>query len=64
MFDSAKLLSGSERPTYFHISNARARCRGDCLDFFLSPLSYIIFPLSLGDDSIKTEILSQRAVKP
>ena len=38
---------------------------GGCLDIFYSPLSFLSrFSLSLGDGPIKTEILSQRAVKP
>ena len=38
---------------------------GGCLDIFFSRLSFIFsFSLSLGDGPIKTEILSQRAVKP
>ena len=38
---------------------------GGCLDIVLSCLSFLFsFSLSLGDGPIKTEILSQRAVKP
>ena len=38
---------------------------GGCLDIFFSCLSFLFsFSLSLGDGPIKTEILSQRAVKP
>ena len=38
---------------------------GGCLDIFFSKLSLSFsFSLSLGDGPIKTEILSQRAVKP
>ena len=38
---------------------------GGCLDIFLSSIVSLFFlPLSLGDGPIKTEILSQRAVKP
>ena len=38
---------------------------GGCLDIFCSHLSFLSsVSLSLGDGPIKTEILSQRAVKP
>ena len=38
---------------------------GGCLDIFFSHLSFLFsFSLSLKDDLIETEILSQRAVKP
>ena len=38
---------------------------GGCLDFFNSHLSFLFsFSLFLGDGPIKTELLSQRAVKP
>ena len=38
---------------------------GGCLDIFFSRLSFLFsYSLSLGDGPIKTEILSQRAVKP
>ena len=37
---------------------------GGCLDIFLSSVFFSSFSLSLEDGPIKTEILSQRAVKP
>ena len=38
---------------------------GGCLDIFFSHLYFLSsFSLSVGDGLIKTEILSQRAVKP
>ena len=59
------------RPTYLDYSRARAYCacsrcgRMIFLDIFFSCLLFFLsFFLSLGDGPIKTEILSQRAVKP
>ena len=58
------------RPTYLDYSRARAccacsRCGWGLFGHFFSYLSFLSsFSLSLGDGSIKTEILSQRAVKP
>ena len=37
---------------------------GRCLNIFFSSIIFSSFYLSLGDDPIETEILSQRAVKP
>ena len=37
---------------------------GGCLDIFTLIYLFFSFSLSLGDGPIKTEILSQRAVKP
>ena len=43
----------------------RSRCGWGLFGHFYSPLSFLSsFSLSLGDGSIYTEILSQRAVKP
>ena len=58
------------RPTNFDCSRARAyyacnRCGWGFFGHFFSRLSFLLsFSLSLGDGPIKTEILSQRAVKP
>ena len=58
------------RPTSLDFSRARAycacsRCRWGLFGHFFSRLSFLSsFSLSLGDGPIKTEILSQRAVKP
>ena len=59
-------LSVPGRPTYLDYSRARAYCAcRRCRWFFLSSiLSFFSFSLSLGDGPTKTEILSQRAVKP
>ena len=63
-------LSVPGRPTYLDNSRIRAFCAycmcelgffGMFFGFFFSRLS---FSLSLGDGSMETEILSQRAVKP
>ena len=57
-------------PTEFDYSKARAYCAcGRCgwgfFGHFFSHVSLLFsFSLSLGDGSIQTEILSQRAVKP
>ena len=37
---------------------------GGCLDIFSHLLPLFSFSLSLGDGTIQTEILSQRAIKP
>ena len=37
--------------------------RGGCWIFFLSPIIFVFF-LTLEDDTIWTEILTERAVKP
>ena len=58
------------RPTNLDESRARAycacsRCGWGLFGHFFSHLSFLYsFSLSLGDGPIKTEILSQRAVKP
>ena len=58
------------RPKYLDYSRARAYCAcSGCgwglFGHFFSHLSLLFsFSLSLGDGLIKTEILSQRAVKP
>ena len=58
------------RPSNFDYSTARAycaysRCGWGLFGHFYSRLSVLSsFSLSLGDGPIKTEILSQRAVKP
>ena len=55
------------RPTIWMIVGqgpicARSRCGWGLFGHFYSPLSFLSsFSLSLGDGSIKTEILSQRA---
>ena len=56
------------RPTNLNCSRARAyracsRCGWGMLGHFLSSIISLFF-LSLGDSSIKTKILSHRAVKP
>ena len=57
-------------PINFDHSRARAYCAcSGCgwglFGLFFSPLSFLFsFSLSLGDGPIKTEILSQRSVKP
>ena len=58
------------RPTSLDQSRARAyctcsRCGWGLFGHFYSHLSFLLsFSLSLGDDPIWTEILSQRVVKP
>ena len=58
------------RPTNSDYSRARAnctcsRCERGLFEHFCSRLSFLSsVSLSLGDGPIKTEILSQRAVKP
>ena len=58
------------RPTHLDCSRTRAycacsRCGWGLFGHFFSHLSLLhSFSLSLGDGPIKTEILSQRAVKP
>ena len=58
------------RPTKMDDSRARAycacsRCGWGCLDIFNSQLSFLSsLSIFLGNGPIKTEILSQRAVKP
>ena len=57
------------RPTIWMIVGqgpcACNRCGWGLFGHFYSPLSFLsTFSLSLGDGSIWTEILSQRAVKP
>ena len=63
-------LSVPGRPT--NLNNSRSRAYGACsrcgcglFEFFFSHLSFLSsYSFSLGDGPIKTEILSQRAVKP
>ena len=63
-------LPAPGRPTHLDLSRARAycacsRCGRWLFGHFCSRLSFLLsFSLSLGDGPIKTEILSQRAVKP
>ena len=63
-------LPGPGRPTSLDKSRARAyctcsRCGWGLFGHFYSHLSFLFsFSLSLGDDPIYTEILSQRVVKP
>ena len=58
------------RPTNLDNSGTRAYCasgrcgKGVVWTFFLHPSLLFSFSLSLGDGWIKTEILSQRAIKP
>ena len=57
------------RPTTLDYSSAMAYCAGSrcgwgCLDMFFFRLSFLFsFSLSLGDDPIQTEMLSQRVIK-
>ena len=56
------------RPANLDYSNARASALavgagGGCLDIFSLIYHFSSFSLSVGDDPIYTEILSQRAVK-
>ena len=57
------------RPATLDYSRARAcalavGAYGGCLDFFSLIYHFSSFSLSLGDDPISTEILSQTAVQP
>ena len=56
------------RPANLDCNRARASALavgagGGCLDIFSLIYHFSSFSLSLGDDPIQTEILSQRAVK-
>ena len=63
-------LPGPGRPTSLEKSRARAyctcsRCGWGLFGHFYSHVSFLFsFSLSLGDEPIYTEILSQRVVKP
>ena len=57
------------RPANLYYSTARTSALavgagGGCLDIFSLIFHFSSFSLSLGDDPIQTEILSQRAIKP
>ena len=59
------------RPTHLEISRTRANCACSSCGwglfehlFLSSVISSFFLPFSLGDGPIKTEILSQRAIKP
>ena len=61
-------LSVPGRPTYLDNCRVRAycacsRCGWGCLDIFSCVYFFSFLPPSSGDGPIKTEILSQRAVK-
>ena len=62
-------LPVSRRPTYLDNSWARAycacsKCGWGCLDIFSLVYHFSLLSPSLGDGLMKTEILSQRDVKP